>query len=448
MNRMQQRAHPVVAEALPHLGEEERGESARVAEEAGVLNGLHRHVRCRPGQGWWVHAASTAYYGAYARPAGFDLRSRPPAVQAWRRRRRRLRQAGVDVDVRRRRRATPLDDSRPLAPPSWSPSTCRCTRPRAWRRRSSARARAVNPAAQWPPTVCTRRSTTGWLREHGHRARARARRPKTVGGLVESQVRGARIRIPAPVARGAPAVPAAGSDDAAGARPLRGAADARRHAAAWSATPMRRSGCKHLCRHCPIVPVYHGHFRAVPLDVVHGRRARAGGGRARSTSPSAIRTSSTAPRMRAGWSSGSPPSFPASPTTSRSRSSTCWRTPSCCRCCARTGCLFVTSAVESVDDAVLDEAAQGAHARRLRPGGRPLPRCRRDAGRRRSCRSRRGRRCAGYRRSARADRRRSIWSRRSRRSSWRIRLLVTAESRAARTAGHPRRHRAVRCARR
>lgn len=27
-------------------------------------------------------------------------------------------------------------------------------------------------------------------------------------------------------------------------------------------------GCKHLCRHCPIVPVYEGKFRVVPLDVV------------------------------------------------------------------------------------------------------------------------------------------------------------------------------------
>ena len=27
-------------------------------------------------------------------------------------------------------------------------------------------------------------------------------------------------------------------------------------------------GCKHLCRHCPIVPVYRGTFRAVPVDVV------------------------------------------------------------------------------------------------------------------------------------------------------------------------------------
>ncbi len=27
-------------------------------------------------------------------------------------------------------------------------------------------------------------------------------------------------------------------------------------------------GCKHRCRHCPIVPVYDGQFRVVPVDVV------------------------------------------------------------------------------------------------------------------------------------------------------------------------------------
>jgi len=27
-------------------------------------------------------------------------------------------------------------------------------------------------------------------------------------------------------------------------------------------------GCKHLCRHCPVVPVYEGKFRVVPIDVV------------------------------------------------------------------------------------------------------------------------------------------------------------------------------------
>ena len=41
-------------------------------------------------------------------------------------------------------------------------------------------------------------------------------------------------------------------------------------------------GCKHRCRHCPIVPVYDGRFRIVPIPVVledirrqveHGRAA-------------------------------------------------------------------------------------------------------------------------------------------------------------------------------
>ena len=27
-------------------------------------------------------------------------------------------------------------------------------------------------------------------------------------------------------------------------------------------------GCKHVCRHCPVVPVYEGRFRVVPVDVV------------------------------------------------------------------------------------------------------------------------------------------------------------------------------------
>ncbi len=27
-------------------------------------------------------------------------------------------------------------------------------------------------------------------------------------------------------------------------------------------------GCKHLCRHCPVVPVYRGHFYAIPADIV------------------------------------------------------------------------------------------------------------------------------------------------------------------------------------
>ena len=38
-------------------------------------------------------------------------------------------------------------------------------------------------------------------------------------------------------------------------------------------------GCKHLCRHCPVVPVYQGNFRIVPVDVVMEDIRAAGQGR-------------------------------------------------------------------------------------------------------------------------------------------------------------------------
>ena len=46
-------------------------------------------------------------------------------------------------------------------------------------------------------------------------------------------------------------------------------------------------GCKHRCRHCPIVPVYNGQFRVVPIDVVLAD-IRAQVEQGRRTSPSVI----------------------------------------------------------------------------------------------------------------------------------------------------------------
>ena len=66
----------------------------------------------------------------------------------------------------------------------------------------------------------------------------------------------------------------------------------------------------------------------------HGGHPRAGGGRARSTSPSAIPISSTARRTRWRSSRRWRASSRASPTTSRSRSSTCGSRPRRCRGCA------------------------------------------------------------------------------------------------------------------
>ena len=40
-------------------------------------------------------------------------------------------------------------------------------------------------------------------------------------------------------------------------------------------------GCKHLCRHCPVVPVYNGRFRIIPQEIVLGdvRQQAAAGAR-------------------------------------------------------------------------------------------------------------------------------------------------------------------------
>ena len=58
-------------------------------------------------------------------------------------------------------------------------------------------------------------------------------------------------------------------------------------------------GCKHRCRHCPIVPVYDGQFRVVPVDVVLADIEQQVL-RAPRTSRSATPTSSTGRRTRAG----------------------------------------------------------------------------------------------------------------------------------------------------
>jgi hypothetical protein len=56
-------------------------------------------------------------------------------------------------------------------------------------------------------------------------------------------------------------------------------------------------GCKHLCRHCPVVPVYEGRFRVVAVDVV-SRDSVSRWRKARPTSRSATRIFSMARRTR------------------------------------------------------------------------------------------------------------------------------------------------------
>ncbi len=117
-------------------------------------------------------------------------------------------------------------------------------------------------------------------------------------------------------------------------------------------------GCKHRCRHCPIVPVYDGQFRVVSVDVV--------------TADVRSQVEQGATHITFG-----DPDFFNGPTHARKIVEALHREhPSLTYdaiikvehllahrellpVLAKTGCLFVTSAVESVDDRVLEKLEKG-----------------------------------------------------------------------------------------
>jgi radical SAM superfamily enzyme YgiQ (UPF0313 family) len=117
-------------------------------------------------------------------------------------------------------------------------------------------------------------------------------------------------------------------------------------------------GCKHFCRHCPIVPVYEGRFRVVPVDVVMADIAAQVAAGARHIT------------------FGDPDFFNGIGHASAILDSFARRFPEVSydvtikiehlrqhrdklRLLRDSGCAFVTSAVESVDDAVLAALDKG-----------------------------------------------------------------------------------------
>ena len=117
-------------------------------------------------------------------------------------------------------------------------------------------------------------------------------------------------------------------------------------------------GCKHRCRHCPIVPVYDGQFRVVPVDVV-------------------IADVRSQVEQGATHISFGDPDFFNGPTHARRivealhgehprltydaiiKVEHLLAHRELLPVLAKTGCLFVTSAVESVDDRVLEKLEKG-----------------------------------------------------------------------------------------
>jgi radical SAM superfamily enzyme YgiQ (UPF0313 family) len=117
-------------------------------------------------------------------------------------------------------------------------------------------------------------------------------------------------------------------------------------------------GCKHLCRHCPIVPVYEGRFRIVPRDIVLAdirQQVAAGAEHITFGDPDFLNGPGHAlPLVEAFHAE-----FPDLTCDVTIKIEHLLKHREALPVLARTNCLFITSAVESLDDAILDRLAKG-----------------------------------------------------------------------------------------
>jgi radical SAM superfamily enzyme YgiQ (UPF0313 family) len=117
-------------------------------------------------------------------------------------------------------------------------------------------------------------------------------------------------------------------------------------------------GCKHLCRHCPIVPVYAGQFRVVPREVVLGdvrQQVAAGAQHITFGDPDFFNGVTHATRIVDELHR----EFPKLTYDVTIKIEHLLRHADALPKLAKTGCLFVTSAVESLDDEVLQKLDKG-----------------------------------------------------------------------------------------
>jgi len=117
-------------------------------------------------------------------------------------------------------------------------------------------------------------------------------------------------------------------------------------------------GCKHLCRHCPVVPVYNGVFRVVEREIVLEdirRQVAAGAQHVTFGDPDFF----NGPAHAAAIVQAVHAEHPAITYDVTVKIEHLRRHRDLLPLLKKTGCLFVTSAVESVDDAVLEKLAKG-----------------------------------------------------------------------------------------
>ena len=117
-------------------------------------------------------------------------------------------------------------------------------------------------------------------------------------------------------------------------------------------------GCKHRCRHCPIVPVYDGRFRVVPIEIVLADvrgQIRAGARHITFGDPDFF----NGIRHAEGVIRGFAREFPDVSYDVTIKVEHLLRHAGMLPALRETGCAFVTTAVESVDDRVLANLEKG-----------------------------------------------------------------------------------------
>jgi len=117
-------------------------------------------------------------------------------------------------------------------------------------------------------------------------------------------------------------------------------------------------GCKHLCRHCPIVPVYNGVFRIVQKEIVLGdirQQVDAGAEHITFGDPDFF----NGPAHALAIVESMHREFPQLTYDATIKIEHLLQHAESLPMLLDTGCLFVTSAVESVDDAILARLAKG-----------------------------------------------------------------------------------------
>ena len=116
-------------------------------------------------------------------------------------------------------------------------------------------------------------------------------------------------------------------------------------------------GCKHWCRHCPVVPVYQGRFRAVPAEIVLAdirQQVAQGAQHISFGDPDFLNGPTHALRIVRALHA----EFPALTWDATIKIQHLIAQAALLPEFKRSGCLFITSAVEAVDDRILEHLAK------------------------------------------------------------------------------------------